>query len=153
MGSRAFWDCDSVVNVLLMAQGHRTQVHQRSLRRFGGEQEFYPAHNPSIPPLQRPRTPHPGSLLPQTQMSRLPVERIPSTFHPPETPKTDPQQNFYFFIHSSKKKSHRQSTPLILWASWFLTSMDTHLSLSREGGNSAKLMRLLDLLCFCQWQH
>ena len=118
--------CDSLVNVLLIAD-------QTSVRRFRGVQEFYPAHNPTIPPLQGPWGPHPPS--PETQKSRIPAERIPSMSHPHETPKNRHTTGF-LLLYSFLQKTPQAKPLLILRASWFLTSMETNLS--RQVGTSAK---------------
>ena len=95
----------------------------------------------------------PGVLTlhpPETQKSRIPAERIPSMSHPHETPKNRHTTGF-LLLYLLLQKTPQAKPLLILRASWFLTPMETNLS--RQVETSAKLRRLLDLLCFCQGQH
>lgn len=85
-----------------------------------------------------------GPLLHQTQESRLPVDsQNPKHLPSPFKPATNTHTTEFLLFYSLFQKVPQVNPPLSLPASWFLTSMDTSLSLS---GNSSKLMRLVPLL-------
>ena len=128
-GSRAFWDCDSLVNVLLMTDDRGTEA-KCTKGPCGGLRVSRSSILHTTPASLLSRDPEvltldPSSLRPSNLGFQLTESQASSTPLKPQT--TDTQQNFYFFIHSSKKH-HRQTAP---GASWFPTSMDTHVSLSR----------------------
>ena len=63
MGFQSSGICGSLANIFLMADDRGTEPKCTKGPCGGwGEQDFYPAHNPSIPPLQGPILPM-GALI------------------------------------------------------------------------------------------